>query len=111
MLFQVKILVNVTEKTKNITLHAVDLKIDEKATSVNEYNPTNRTKLLKIENQRNDTARQFFIIKTTEYLKPGKQYIVYLKFIGYLNDFLQGFYRSSYKVDNQTRFVLYFSLL
>lgn len=102
---EVKILVNVTEKTKNITLHAVDLKIDEKATSVNEYNPTNRTKLLKIENQRNDTARQFFIIKTTEYLKPGKQYIVYLKFIGYLNDFLQGFYRSSYKVDNQTRWI------
>ncbi|XP_043469608.1 aminopeptidase N [Leptopilina heterotoma] len=102
---EVKIVVNVTEKTKNITLHAVDLKIDEKATSVGEYPQTSNSKLLKIDRQQNDTVRQFFIIHTLEYLKPGNQYIVYFKFKGYLNDFLQGFYRSSYKVDNQTRWI------
>ena len=109
---QVKILVNVTEKTKDLSLHAVDLTIDEKSTSLKEYSPLhNNTKYVQIESQRNDTARQFFIIKTSDYLKEGGQYIVYLKFIGYLNDFLDGFYRSFYKVNNQTRFVflqLYF---
>lgn len=90
--------------TKNITLHAVDMKIDEHATTVMEINTDNSlTKSVMILDQMNDTARQFHVVQTDELLRAEKQYIVYLKFVGYLNDNLQGFYRSSYTVGNETR--------
>lgn len=103
---EVSILVNVTEDTKNITLHATDMKIDEAATTVREYGLSdNGTKSIGIVEQRNDTERQFHVIKTSDTLKGGKQYVVYLKFVGNLNDYLEGFYRSSYTVGNQTRWI------
>lgn len=101
-----KILVNVIKDTNNVTLHAVDMKIDEGFTSVREYsanNKSNKTKVIGIVEQRNDTDRQFHVIRTSNTLKKGKQYVVHLKFIGQLNDDLNGFYRSSYMVGNQTR--------
>lgn len=101
---QVRILVNVTADTNNVTLHAVDMKIDEGFTNVREYSASsNKTKVIGIVEQRNDTDRQFHVIGTSDTLKAGRQYVVHLKFIGYLNDYLQGFYRSSYTVGNQTR--------
>jgi aminopeptidase N len=51
----------------------------------------------------NDTARQFFIIHLGQPLSEGKQYRVSMSYLGNLNDVLQGFYRSSYTVNNQTR--------
>ncbi|XP_029162416.1 aminopeptidase N-like [Nylanderia fulva] len=103
---EVKILVNVTSDTNNVTLHAVDMMIDEGFTNIREYSATsNKTKIIRIVEQRNDTDRQFHVIKTSDTLSRGKQYVVHLKFIGYLNDYLQGFYRSSYMVGNQTRWI------
>jgi len=95
----------VTKDTNNVTLHAVDMKIDKDFTSIKEYSTSNKTNKIKIgiAEQRNDTDRQFHVIRTLDTLRKGKQYIVYLKFIGYLNDNLCGFYRSSYMVGNQTR--------
>ena len=99
-----KILINVTQDTNNVTLHAVDMNIDENFTTVREYSiKSNKTKLIGIAEQKNDTDRQFHVIRTSNTLKKGKQYVVHLKFIGHLNDYLQGFYRSSYTVGNQTR--------
>lgn len=93
-----------TKDTNNVTLHAVDMKIDEGFTSVREYSAkSNKTKVIGIVEQRNDTDRQFHVIRTSNTLRKGKQYVVHLKFIGHLNDYLQGFYRSSYTVGNQTR--------
>lgn len=95
---------NVTLDTNNVTLHAVDMKIDESFTNIREYSVnSNKTKIIRIMEQRNDTDRQFHVIKTSDTLSRGKQYVVHLKFIGNLNDYLQGFYRSSYMVGNQTR--------
>lgn len=95
---------NVTTDTNNVTLHAVDMKIDESFTSIREHSAsTNKTKIIGIMEQRNDTDRQFHVIRTSDTLRGGRQYVVHLKFIGYLNDYLQGFYRSSYSVGNQTR--------
>ncbi|XP_024875821.1 aminopeptidase N isoform X2 [Temnothorax curvispinosus] len=103
---EVKILVNVTKDTNNVTLHAVDMKIDEGFTSIRELSvKSNKTKVIEIVEQRNDTDRQFHVIRTSNTLKKGKQYVVHLKFIGHLNDYLQGFYRSSYTVGNQTRWI------
>ncbi|OAD60670.1 Aminopeptidase 2 [Eufriesea mexicana] len=100
---EVKILVNVTEDTKNVTLHAMDMDIDESFTNIKEYNGVQTEKVVKIVDQKNDTERQFYVIRTSDTLKKGKQYVVHLKFVGHLNDYLQGFYRSSYTVGNQTR--------
>ncbi|XP_035717445.1 aminopeptidase N-like isoform X1 [Vespa mandarinia] len=103
---EVTIVVNVTENTKNVTLHATDMKIDESLTSIREFSlSNNRTKPITIVEQKNDTERQFHVIKTSDTLKEGKQYVVHLKFVGQLNDYLQGFYRSSYTVGNQTRWI------
>ncbi|XP_031788192.1 aminopeptidase Ey isoform X1 [Nasonia vitripennis] len=103
---EVKIVLNVTEDTRKITLHAVDMDIDEEATSLKDY-PwiEGRSKNLRVSRQYNDTARQFHVIQTVETLKAGKQYLLQLKYVGRLNDYLQGFYRSSYTVDNQTRWI------
>lgn len=103
---EVKILVNVTEDTNSVTLHAVDMNIDRGFTSVKEYSViSNKTKAIGIVEQRNDTDRQFHVIRTSDTLRRGRQYVVHLKFIGNLNDYLQGFYRSSYAVGNETRWI------
>ena len=100
-------MVNVTKDTNNVTLHALDMKINEASTSIKEYPLLDSgIKELSITSQDNDTDRQFHVIKLRETLRAGKQYIVHLKFVGNLNDHLQGFYRSSYNVGNQTRYVL-----
>lgn len=59
---------------------------------------------LSIDRLSNDTARQFFIIHLRQPLSEGKQYRVSMSYVGNLNDVLQGFYRSSYTVNNQTRY-------
>ncbi|KOC62990.1 Aminopeptidase N [Habropoda laboriosa] len=104
---EVKILVNVTEDTRNVSLHAVDMNIDESFTNIREHLATsNKTnKAIGIVEQKNDTERQFYVIRTSDTLKGGKQYVVHLKYVGHLNDYLQGFYRSSYAVGNQTRWI------
>ena len=102
---EVKILVNVTEDTKNVTLHAVDMVIDESFTTIREHSGANNTKAIGIVGQKNDTERQFHVIKTSDTLKRGMQYVVHLKFVGHLNDYMQGFYRSSYTVESQTRWI------
>lgn len=105
---EVKIIVSVVQDTTNVTLHAVDMDIDEKFTSVSEYNPTSESITgapIKINSQFNDTMRQFHVIKLSETLQAGKQYLVHMKFVGKLNDYLQGFYRSSYIANNQTRWI------
>ncbi|XP_015127700.1 aminopeptidase N isoform X1 [Diachasma alloeum] len=103
---EVSIRMNVTKDTKNITLHAADMKILQKETTLKEVYPNSTiAKWFKILDQTNDTAREFYILKTGEILKAGQQYVVSLKFVGSLNDYLQGFYRSSYTVGNQTRWI------
>ncbi|CAL7935732.1 unnamed protein product [Xylocopa violacea] len=104
---EVKILVNVTEDTRNVTLHAMDMNIDESFTYIKEYLPSSNVteKAIGIVEQKNDTERQFYVIRTRDTLKMGKQYVVHLKYVGQLNDYLQGFYRSSYTVASQTRWI------
>lgn len=102
---EVAILVNVTEATNNITLHADELTVDYSSISVLELV---RDELnLKYNNVpvsgiRRDKKRQFLIIHLDDQL-TAEQYLIKIKFKGVLNDVLQGFYRSSYVINNQTR--------
>jgi hypothetical protein len=54
-------------------------------------------------NHERDEQRQFLNLRLGQTLPAGKQYELSLEFTGELNDQLQGFYRSSYIEDNQTR--------
>ncbi|PSN54388.1 Aminopeptidase N [Blattella germanica] len=63
------------------------------------------TKKMAVDRLSNDTARQFLIIHLAQPLAAGSQYRVNISYIGNLNDILQGFYRSSYTVNNETRWI------
>ncbi|KAF5299269.1 hypothetical protein FQA39_LY02442 [Lamprigera yunnana] len=100
---EVKIKLNVTENTTNITLHADELFIDE--TSINVYDMSNDTSSISVRNIENDTEKQFLIINLTKELDAGKQYTLRILFIGTLNNLMQGFYRSSYLVNQKRRWI------
>ena len=51
-----------------------------------------------------DVDRQFFILHLSSQVKVGNKYVFKVKFSGPLTDDLTGFYRSSYEVNNQTRY-------
>lgn len=97
---QVTISLNCTEDTNNITLHINDIII---------YNDSillfddSGTQLPYISNFTQELKLQFFIINLHKNLKHGKKYIIKIKFKGNLNDDLAGFYRSSYKDDNNNK--------
>lgn len=95
----VTILINVSSSSSNITLHAEDLNIDH----VSLYKNLPSNDQISIKQVSNDTKRQFLIIYLNEPVKAQEQYFINIKFRGILNDLLQGFYRSSYKVKNETR--------
>uniref|UniRef100_A0A1B6M3I9 Aminopeptidase n=1 Tax=Graphocephala atropunctata TaxID=36148 RepID=A0A1B6M3I9_9HEMI len=103
----VTILLNVTQSTDNITLHINDLKVlshrlmrYSKGMTVAE----DREDKVEVTSQSIDLERQFLVLHTGPWLETG-QYKLYIEYIGNLNNVLQGFYRSSYKVDNVTRWL------
>lgn len=94
---EVQILVNVTSTTSNITLHADELLIDSVSVTDAEG------KSVSIIAARDIKRKQFLVIDLAEEIAAKNQYYVYLTFKGVLNDLLQGFYRSSYQENNETR--------
>ncbi|XP_059490233.1 aminopeptidase N isoform X2 [Neocloeon triangulifer] len=103
----VNIKVNVTEDTNNITLHANELIIKQEATRIFAATPGSDTLggSVTVTSQSRDVPRQFYILHTSETLKKGKTYEVQMTFTGKLNDLLQGFYRSSYQQNNQSKWI------
>ncbi|KAK4880997.1 hypothetical protein RN001_004316 [Aquatica leii] len=98
---QVDIKINVTEKVNNITLHADELVINE--ASIILHDKENKTiPVLKVGN---DSDRQFLVIYLTKELDPETQYNLHIEFTGILNDVMQGFYRSSYLVEQKVRWI------
>lgn len=103
---KVMIVVNITQNTDNITLHIND--IDVLHTDVTKLVDVNGDEIydsIDVESTEIDLERQFYVIKTTETLQAGTQYRVFIKYIGNLNDVLQGFYRSSYNVNSTKRYI------
>nr|CAD7394984.1 unnamed protein product [Timema cristinae] len=99
----VSIVLNVTQDTRNVTLHVNDIKVLQDTVEVVEKGETNGS--VAVERVSNDSARQFLVLHLAGVLAAGRQYTVRMRYIGNLNDALQGFYRSSYIVNNQTRWV------
>ncbi|XP_034233896.1 aminopeptidase N-like isoform X2 [Thrips palmi] len=104
---EVAITMNVTEPTNNVTLHALDLAVDERSVSLTRQDGVGdgaASTGVPISGHRRDRRRQFHVIQTRMQLQPGT-YRVRIKFTGVLGDDLQGFYRSSYVEKNVTRWV------
>lgn len=97
---EVDIIVIVKEETSNITLHFYDIVVDDSSVSVVALSDDSPIGVERIEN---DTSRLFMILHLEETLHFNKLYKVHIKYTGVLNDILQGFYRSSYQVGNETR--------
>lgn len=106
---QVKILVNVTESCKNITLHAAALTIQNSDVVVKKvdnqtlnYGTPNSARI-DIKSQYFVEPKQFYVIELNDTLQAGSLYALDIKYTGVLNDLLQGFYRSSYNIGNESR--------
>jgi aminopeptidase N len=93
----------VQETCKNITLHSFMLKIHRNLTTVQKVDENEKG--LSIKNQSFVEAKQFLIIETEEELEKGSIYLLKLSYIGQIRDNLQGFYRSSYTVNNETKWL------
>lgn len=98
---EVTILVNVTESVSSITLHAAELDIDKDSVKV--YENVEGFRDIPIVELLNNSKSEFFTINLGEHLQPIKQYNIYIRFKGILNDLLEGFYRSFYVENNQTK--------
>ncbi|KFB52686.1 AGAP013001-PA-like protein [Anopheles sinensis] len=111
----VEIVVNVLEGCDNVTLHAAGLVIHEatverrmeagKSQSTADEEATENPMVETIEIDRNLTidSKQFYVLMLKTPLRKGDQYVVRLRYEGVLNNYLQGFYRSSYTANNETR--------
>merc|ERR1712038_235814 len=77
----------------NITLHAADLKIDNKTVEVVNTKGGDRVSVSGVEY---DEDREFFILHTAPPLQSGTNYSIKIQYTAYLRDNLKGFYRSVY---------------
>uniref|UniRef100_A0A182W2Z0 Aminopeptidase N n=1 Tax=Anopheles minimus TaxID=112268 RepID=A0A182W2Z0_9DIPT len=123
----VDILVNVLEDCSNVTLHVAALTIhsasvervsagrrqnereihDEEA-----FEPGDESSggvvlrdLVEIDHNLTVSSKQFYVLMLKTPLRRNDQYMVRMKYEGVLNDYLQGFYRSSYTANNETRWI------
>lgn len=100
----VRIIIKCTGKTSNITLHSLELSIDEKDVTVHWLkSPYDKKVSLEIAEQYIDLLRQFYVIKMVKELQAGETYEVRIKYRGVLSEHMVGFYRSSYKIGKETR--------
>lgn len=85
-------------ETRNITLHARNLTLYESTIVVVQDDQERR--VVDVEGFSYDDVRQFFIIHLKKSLVAGTAYNVSMNFLGFLNDDMTGFYRSSYNDSN-----------
>lgn len=101
----VSIIVNVQEATRNVILHADELDINHASVEVLKFIEDGYRTTMEIERISNDSKRNFFVINLKSDLQVGQMYEIRMSFVGILNDQLEGFYRSSYVVNNTKRYL------
>ncbi|XP_042891235.1 aminopeptidase N-like [Penaeus japonicus] len=93
----------VLETTSNVTLHMLDIVTKNDTVKVLTLGGMAKREV-GIKRHQYDHARQFYAAQMEEELMEGKKYILRMEFVGYLNDQLRGFYRSTYKdVNGKTK--------
>ncbi|XP_015184594.1 PREDICTED: aminopeptidase N-like [Polistes dominula] len=96
---EVRITLDVLVKTNTIILHTNKLRIDKDKTFL--YKEIDK---ISINDQYTDTNKQLYIIKCVKYLEIGR-YTLILSFTGEIADDVFGFYRSSYEVNGQKKWI------
>ncbi|XP_018046832.1 PREDICTED: puromycin-sensitive aminopeptidase-like protein [Atta colombica] len=85
------IIIEIRRASQNISLHALDLIINETATSL----ISNDTDIYAPTTHNYDNKTEILTLYFNDKLSPGI-YSLYIQFIGILNDELHGFFRTSY---------------
>lgn len=85
---------NVTENVDKIVLNAYELEIDPDSVEVKKLSDSS-SKIV-VGDQSYDNVSQTYTIHLEEQLKGGQQYELEMKFVGLLNENMQGFYASHY---------------
>lgn len=101
----VQILFEVLQNTKNITLHAKNLTIDESRITLKGTSGGAEKKDNCIKSTEVNSIHDFYVMHTCSELLAGQIYELSMPFSADLNRQLEGYYRSSYldPVANQTR--------
>lgn len=102
---RVQIRILVLESCKNITMHAFELNITEKDIVVRSWtNWRSRPNPLRIDKHYLVESKHFLVIELLDELQKGDEYLVDIRFHGLMQDYMQGFYHSSYRNGrNETR--------
>lgn len=102
----VAIKIQVDQACSNITLHAYMLKINWNFSHVQKLVEDDQpAENISISSQYFVDDKQFLVIETAKTLEANHVYIVRLQFTGSIKDNLQGFYKSSYNVGSETRWI------
>lgn len=102
----VRIWVNILESTNNITLHAeTSIKIKKEDVQVRLVDTTNGTEnpAEVLTKQYFEAKKQFYVMEFSKKLQKGEVYEIHIKYVGVLDAYSQGFYRSSYVEGNKTK--------
>lgn len=91
-----KVSVNITaiKSTNMIVFHSDNITVDEKSIKLSSH--SDDTEAPQYDRSTVDDKNTFFIIYLKNNLQAGKEYSVFMKFEGWINDKLHGFYRSKY---------------
>lgn len=90
---------NVTDDTRKIIFNLKDIEINEESIKVKKSSD----KVIKITNKEYDSKSERYTLTTEDILLNREQYELEMKFTGHLNDYMQGFYRSSYESNHEIR--------
>lgn len=103
---ETEIKIQVVESCKNVTLHAFSLQIVWSFSHIQKLDSDdNPMENVSITNQYFVEDKQFLVLETNKVLEANSFYLVKLRFVGSIKDNLQGFYKSSYNVGSETRWI------
>jgi aminopeptidase N len=103
---EIAIRINVNEKSKNVTLHSASLVINWSFSNIQKLGDDEKpVENVSITNQYFVDEKQFLVLETGKHLEANENYVVKLQFVGSIKDNLQGFYKSSYNVGEETKWI------
>ena len=89
-----------------VTLHSTSLVINWSFTDIQKLDDDGKhAENVPITNQYFVDEKQFLVLETGKDLEANSNYVVRLQFVGSIKDNLQGFYKSSYNVGTETKWI------